>query len=410
MKRLKLVILPKLYDADGDVGELWFIYYSYRNPRSGKMQRFKIYKGFKGLNKKDRYTHADKLIAELTDDIKRGWTPFDRDDVIYEDNIQYSNVAKVYGNKRKGNLTLTYFINEYLNYKKNLISKKSFSTVQSKIRIFAQWLDREGFGTNDISTLNEAVILNFFDFLIEERKLQGRTIEKYGLNIRMFFKFLLDRKKIFINPMPPIPKLPNRVDNSAKPIRHGDVALFKEIIKKNDPQLWLAIQFQFYCFTRPGQELRLMKLNWIDFYSGTITIPAYMEYNGENIPIAKNKETITISIPQQFLNELIQVYSLDKFDKNLFVFGNSKMPGNTPLGKNNLTRRFNNFRDALNLNKEYKFYSWKPTGGISAHRAGVPIKDIQMQMRHKDLSITDAYFKRLLPQDSIHLKNKFPSI
>ena len=41
MKRKKIVILPKLNDAGGNLSKKWFVYYSVRDPRTDKMERFK---------------------------------------------------------------------------------------------------------------------------------------------------------------------------------------------------------------------------------------------------------------------------------------------------------------------------------------------------------------------------------
>jgi len=62
--RTKIAILPKLYDANGNIKKRWFIYFSYRNPKDNKMKRFKVYDGFATLyTKKERYAHAEKLIT-----------------------------------------------------------------------------------------------------------------------------------------------------------------------------------------------------------------------------------------------------------------------------------------------------------------------------------------------------------
>ena len=37
MKRKKIVILPKLNDAGGNLSKKWFVYYSIRDPRTDKM-------------------------------------------------------------------------------------------------------------------------------------------------------------------------------------------------------------------------------------------------------------------------------------------------------------------------------------------------------------------------------------
>lgn len=406
MKRLKLVILPRLHDTS----EPWFVFYSYRNPKTGKMNRFKISKGFKNLNEKQRRLHAQKLINEYTKKLKGGWNPFDEEGVIYEDHLQYANIRKVYGKQRKSNLTLRYFLSEFAGELKNRVCKKSYESYQSKIRLFAQWLDKKGIGDNDISAITSDVILEFLDYLFTERHLSGRTIQKYGVNLRQFFKYLIKRKRIYHNPMPEMPKYPNTVDKSARPIRQGDLVKLKQAIINTDPQLWLAIQMQFYCAIRPGNEMLNMRINWIDFDAGTITIPAFENFNGEYEGRAKNRITETVVIPTQFLAVIKKDYLLHQYHGELYVFSHNGMPGNTRLGKNNLRNRFNRYRDALGLSKEYQFYSSKHTGGVNAHRNGVPIKDIQRQMRHKDLATTDHYLNKMMAVESDHLRNHYPTI
>ena len=94
----------------------------------------------------------------------------------------------------------------------------------------------------------------------------------------------------------------------------------------------------------------------------------------------------------------------------MFVFGSQYKPGTKPPGKNTLRNRFNKYRDAMNMSKDYKFYSWKHTGGIFASNAGIPVKDIQIQMRHHSLDVTDKYLRKMRGIDSDYLKNRFPKL
>lgn len=404
--------MPRLYDADGNLDESWFVFYSYRNPKSDKMQRFRVYDGFKALKTAgERRHHANNLIQQIKSRIKKGWTPFEDEEVIYDDHIQYKNVTNLYGKQRKSNITVRFYLSEFLREMKVKVRKKTFESYQSKIRLFANWLDMKGKGGNDISTIDSDVILQFFDYLIHERQLQGRTVDKYGQNLRQFFKSLLDKKKIYVNPMPEeLPKAANTVDYSAKPIRRDDIEKLKEVIKKHDPQLWLFIEFEFYTFIRPRIELRYMQLQWIDFSNGTITIPKSIYYDGKHLPIAKNGKAETIVIPRQFLNTLIHDHQLRQYHKSLFLFGRNRCPGEHPYGNNTLANRFNNYRDALGMSKDYKLYSWKHTGGVMASNSGMPVKDIQLQMRHHSLEVTDQYLKKMKGVDSDHLKNQFPTL
>ena len=53
----KIAILPKLYDANGNIKKKWFVFFSYRNPADGKMKRFRIFDGFGTL-----YTKKDVMV------------------------------------------------------------------------------------------------------------------------------------------------------------------------------------------------------------------------------------------------------------------------------------------------------------------------------------------------------------
>ena len=76
MKRKKIVILPKLNDAGGDLSKKWFIYYSVRDPRTDKMKRFREHSGLSQADETERRRCAGQQIRELTEKLKRGWSPF----------------------------------------------------------------------------------------------------------------------------------------------------------------------------------------------------------------------------------------------------------------------------------------------------------------------------------------------
>ena len=88
MKRKKIVILPKLNDAGGDLSKKWFVFYSVRDPRTDKMERFRVFEGLNIPDEAKRRKLAVAKIAELTQKLKCGWTPFlDNEEAIYEDQL-----------------------------------------------------------------------------------------------------------------------------------------------------------------------------------------------------------------------------------------------------------------------------------------------------------------------------------
>ena len=115
MKRKKIVILPKLNDAGGNLSKKWFVYYSVRDPRTDKMERFKDHVGLSHPDESVRRERADKIIQELTVKLKKGWTPFlDDTEAIYEDQLQYKHVADIYGTQKAANATFRMFASQYI--------------------------------------------------------------------------------------------------------------------------------------------------------------------------------------------------------------------------------------------------------------------------------------------------------
>jgi len=405
MKRKKIAILPRINNCGGDLQKKWFIYFSYRDPRNDKMKRFKIYEGLHRIKDFTKRTEAaEKLNADYIFKLKNGWSPFlDDEKSIYEDQLQYNNIARIFGKMRSDNRTIRYYATQLLNKKaageKN--EKETISTYRSSLRVFNCWLEKEGIAENDISTFDNQIILQFFDFLINSEKLSKQTIRRYRQLLNGMFEIAKKEKAINENPVYDIPDCNRINDHSPRPISEFDIMTFKEIIMKEDPQLWMAICFEYYCFLRPGKELRFLKIKDIDFARGIIDVDAIRaKTNMERFP----------TIPVVFLRELREVYQLHKQPQNFYVFGTEGKPGLKHLGKNNLRFRFREFREKLNMPESYKFYSWKHTGNGRASDAGIPISEIQIQNGHTSIKTTEIYLRHKIGQVSKEIRNNFPPI
>lgn len=92
---------PKIFDADGDLTKRWYVYFSYRNPKSGKLQRMKnIYgktNGFK--TKAERYAALNLYRKRLLKLLREGYSPFQDNTELYKSkqnpkHVQ-SNILKI---------------------------------------------------------------------------------------------------------------------------------------------------------------------------------------------------------------------------------------------------------------------------------------------------------------------------
>lgn len=401
MIRNKLVILPKLNDCAGDPRKQWHIYFSARNPKTGKMKRFRIYDGFTDCRtKKEKYAHAEKLIGLYSERLKTGWDPFaDDSTAIYEDHLQYANTAKWYGNRRKSNKTFSFYVSQFLPELTGL-EPVTYRNYQSKYRHFNLFLEKHGLAGNDITTITEEDIRQFFLFLINDMKLARITISKYQHTIERLFKWLVEKKYIRNSPVVNVPTTTRENDTAPRPVNEGDIDILVEAVKK-DPQLWLTIQLEYYCFLRPGLEIRMARVKWFDLARGRIIVPR---------DVVKTKQDKVVIIPQQFRDELVNEYRLHMYPHDYYVIGPNGLPGTRPIGSNNLRNRFNIIRDSLGLPKEYKLYSWKHTGNARAEDAGIPMYARQRQNGHSSMRSTEEYLKNKIGFRSEELEKQFPSL
>jgi integrase len=400
--REKIAILPKLFDYSGDISKKWYIYFSVRSPRSGKMVVKKIYKGlFIHKSKKKRYEAANQIIEKYTQMLRAGYNFLeDESTAIYTDSLQYHNTAQIYKQQKKANRSFNYFACRFIDQHSAGLEHSTILTYKSKLRIFNTWLMREGMDDADITAIDNPVILKFFEFLNIEKKSSGVTYKKYKNTLHILFEYILDQKAIAYNPVQRITKCLRVVDEAPKAIHLDHL---QEIVKrlKEQPALYLFAMFEYYCFLRPGREIRMMKISWIDVGTGIIRIPK--SFNKTKI----DKNPI---IPDEFLRILMEDYNLHTYPKDFYVFGRYGEPGILHLGKNTMAARFMKIRRELNLPADYMLYSFKHTGNSMLRRSGANGYERQMQNGHTSLRTTEIYSNDKFGFESEHIRKHFPSL
>lgn len=402
MSRNKICILPKLNNCGGDVKKQWFIYYSFRNPADNKMVRFKVYDGFTDkTTKKAKLAHAQSMIDDYTQRLNSGWNPFetDRKGAIYEDSLSYAAVARVYKSARNDNRTFNFYSNQFLPEVQGM-AEKTYKNYVSKFRIFDAWLTVKGYGGNDIATITPQHMRAFFLYLINDLKLARITVKKYEHMLDRMFSWCVKNKFIRQSPVIDLPETTRRNDQAPRIVNEADIGILVEKIK-TDPQLWLTIQLEYYCFLRPGLEIRFARVGWFDMARGVINVPA---------EVVKTENAKTVIIPDVFRESLMNDWKLHLLPATYFVIGKNGIPGPEPLGSNNLRNRFNIIRDRLELPKTYKLYSWKHTGNARLADAGVPMYYRQMQNGHLSMRSTEEYLKNKIGFKSDEIQKHFPQL
>jgi integrase len=407
MRRKKILILPKLRDRGGDTAKKWYIEFSMRD-KKGVMQR-KRYEEIEGVNINslainERYDLAKKFIEQLKKKLESGWSPFDDvSEVVYEDQLQYVNYAKIYKERINSVNNFKYFASKYINEMLKDLSKETIATYTSRLRIFGLWLKNKNRETWDITEIDNGIVIDFFMYLRDESKLCIRTYRSYSQLLFVFFEYLCKNGIIMKNPMYNIPSNRRVKDMGAERIYQDDLKKLMQLLDKEDAQLALACRFEYYCGLRPGYEMRLLKVGDIDYREGYSKVKVLLEH-------AKTNKRRIVSIPDVFLSYLVDIWKLNKCDPDYFIFGKNGSPGTKCIGKNNLRYRFNKFRAILNLPLHYKFYSMKHTGAVTLAEEGESIINIRDHLGHTSIATTEHYLKRHGLNKSEIIQKKFPKI
>lgn len=193
-----------------------------------------------------------------------------------------------------------------------------------------------------------------------------------------------------------------RIKNSPRsPMVFSDeqLKLLRIYIQSLKPHFWLACALQYYCFIRPN-ELRYLRIADIDFVRHKIFL---------SHTFTKNKKDQFVSIPVP-LRDLLK--PLNNLDPRLYIFGYNRdfKPSKKLLTRGRLGMYFTQVLQTLGIEGRYSFYSLKHTGVERAVRAGVNIKEIQVQLRHHSLDMVNEYLKNLGVFELKDIDDKFPPL
>ena len=104
MSEKKLYSIPKINTANGDLSKRWYVYYSFRNPETGKMKRMSNIYGRINLfkTKEARLSVLSIYHKRLIHLLKQGYNPFENNTQLHQ-NLQKERLAKsiVKENKQK---------------------------------------------------------------------------------------------------------------------------------------------------------------------------------------------------------------------------------------------------------------------------------------------------------------------
>lgn len=369
---------PKIFTP---AKSLWYVSF-YASDEKGEVVRRRYYGD---INKHEGFNAKMKEAERIRSYIeKNGCAPESR---------QGARVLRIKQNK--DNNKLNSCLNQFLKYKEPYLRKKTLQDYKSKIDIFKNWMLEQNLEKINVAQVSEPMAQEFINTL---RSLANNTKNDYIELLARVYKYFIKEKIVKNNPFADIEKFKGQTMPAAA-FEKKQIEKLNKMLKQRDKQLWLACMMQYYTFIRPG-ELRQLQLKHIFLDSQKILIPG---------AVSKNKNAQYVAIPAQLLT-ILEDFELYQYPGNYYLFGNKGEPGLKMVGVNTMSGRHRNILRELKFDSRYKFYSWKHTGGCACALASIPVKQIQLQMRHSTLEQTDQYLRSLGIIDLKNIRENFPGI
>lgn len=375
---------PKIYNANGDLSKRWYVYYSFRDPKSDLLVRqAPVYAGVNELKTKSERTEAITILRKSVSLIlENGYNPYIKD--------EFSDENKAY--------TINYCFEFVLNLKKNSLSQVSYKDFSSRVNQFKKWLDTKGFTLKTIDKINRKAINSYLNEVQLKSSVMNRNNTRASLS--SFFTTLTTNEIISFNPVSKIEIL------KTKPQRHKSYTIEQEqnifsYLEIENPVLLLFIKFISYNFLRPVEVCRL-RIKDIDIVNKKIYLKT------------KNKPVKIKIIPDILINELPDLSLLKEenylFSKNSF---GEKWNVSETSRRNVYSEDFSLIKEKFNLGSDYGLYSFRHTFITKVYAELVKTRtpneaknQLMLITGHNTMSALEKYLRDIdavFPEDYSHL-------
>ena len=339
---------PKIFDAGGDLTKRWYVYFSFRNPATGKLERqTPIYGGANHYTTKgERLEVLSMYRKSLSDFLKKGFNPYeDNTDKIVpksqEKETLLENAAAI------NYPTIKECFLKILAIKENVVSVSSYTNYRSKLNKLENWLSTKLPKNPTINLVTKKLIVEYLNEVLT--RTSPRTRNNTRTELGSLFQVLVDNEIIPVNFIHSINVLKSTPERNKTYTNNQQEEIYK-YLKTNDTILLLFIQFISYNFLRPIEVCRLRVKDIV--------------IKDKRIHIRAKNKPVKIKIIPEIMLDLIP--DLSTMVENHFVFTPTKIGGDWNASEINrrdyFSKRFRTVvKEHFNLGTEYGLYSFRHT-------------------------------------------------
>lgn len=316
------------YDANGDLAKRWYVWYSVRNPKTGKLERQPTIDT--GVNVHKDLSSRRKALTILMKVIEQG--------------LKEGKINPFVEHIEEAELTISESFSRIYTYASKNYKESTYSDFKSRVGQFEKWVIENNF--NHIAEITRRDVDKYLNNVELNTSRRNRNNTRAALQSAFDIlekEYIIERN--FIDDISVLKSSPKRHKTySAK----QEEEIF-ERLDKFDKELGLFIKFVSINLLRPVEVCRL-QVKSINLIEKRI----YFE--------AKNKHFKTKIIPDMLLNEIPE---LSKYDNECYLFTPDGIAKSTTTENNRRdywSKRFKKvIKDHFKLGADYTMYSFRHT-------------------------------------------------
>lgn len=430
---------PKIYTAKGDLSKRWYVYFSFRNPETNRMQRMKNIYGIanKFKTKEKRIEVLTIYRRNLIRLLKLGYSPFEDNKELHEDlnNAKQSeqpanfdgeakmtfspkkvqkkrentnvkaplqDLCEKPANKEKSSQLIKDAVEFALKIKTSQVKERTYKDYKSKTKRFLKWLNTNN---PDITHCEDLTRKHFMDFLNEIlMRTSPRNRNNHRTELSSVFQVLEDNEIIKQNFLKSIAKLETKPEVH-KLYTNEQVDHIYSFLKEEDPVLLLFIKFLGISLMRPIEICRLKV--------GDLNLEERVMYFTSKTSSLKTK-----IIPQMLIDELPDLSGIEKTMTLFTPHGIGKVWNASDDSKRGyFSGRFKELvKGKFGLTQKHTLYGFRHTYITQIYqelrKTKTPFEtksELMLITGHKNMKSLEAYLRTIdaeLPSDYSNLIQK----
>ncbi|WP_313806759.1 site-specific integrase [Flavobacterium sp.] len=374
--RVKVNAFIDFKPAELRLNKEWLIVYYAKNPITKQLERFRSRVPSMD-SKSERLKFAKRIVLEINNKLSNGWSPY-----LEESGKNFKSFNDVITEFKVG---LDKLVAD------NVLRADTKRTYNSNCNLLEQFVNQQYKITFAIE-IKKAFCVQYLEWIYIDRKSSPRTRNNHLIFIKLFCGWLVDKGVLAENPTHGLQPLRIQVKKREvfDPITKERISGYLKSREDGFPVLCKAI---YYCLLR-NSELRKLQVWMIDKSASTIFIPK---------EISKNKKDQTITIPANFLQDIL--VHIANAPNDWYVFSNNNyFAGLKQMSVRKIQNSWDVVRKDLRLDKKFQFYSFKDTGITDLLYNGIPALKVRDQARHQEIRTTEIYTPRIKSADE-QIKN-----